>query len=70
MSVTIHCCSYATTSIMTTNDDVLHLQHFNGILYYGKTIQIRVDDHIGNIAMNKYRTGRKIDDLICRHAAV
>lgn len=38
------------------NNDVFYLQHLNDILNDGKTIEVRVNDVVCNVAMNKYFT--------------
>ncbi len=58
------------TSVVTTDDDVFYLKKFDSILNDRKTIEIRVHDHIGDVAMDEYFPGRKIDNLRGGDAAV
>jgi hypothetical protein len=45
-------------------------QHFNGKLKHGQAVQIGMNDDIGHIAMNKHLSGREIDELCGRDAAI
>ncbi len=58
------------TTVMTTNDDVLDLKHVNRILNHGKAVEIRVDHKVGHIAMNKKLARQQPYDFVGRHAAV
>ena len=49
---------------------VLHLQHIDGILQHGETVQVRVHNYIGHVAMHKEFTRIERHDVIRRHAAV
>ena len=55
---------------MTADDDVLNFNYVHRKLYDGKTIQVRVHNNIGNIAMNKYFARWQVYDLVGWHSAV
>jgi hypothetical protein len=55
---------------MSTNDDMFDPQHFHGKLYYRETIQIRVHDQVGYIAMHKDFTRQQVNDLVSRNTTV
>lgn len=63
-------CFHAPAAVMTTNDYVLHLENGNRILDYAETIEVGVNNDIGNVSMYKDFAGGQTDNLICRHAAV
>src|SRR5688572_14860337 len=65
-----HRSAYPTTTIMPTDNNVLHIEDFYRVLDDGKTVQIAVNDHIGDIAMNENFTRSKANNLIRRHTAV
>ncbi|MNL51808.1 hypothetical protein D3C87_1749380 [compost metagenome] len=55
---------------MAANNDVLHFQHVDRVLYDGKTIEIGVNDQVGNVTVNKKFTRIKTCQAFCRDAAV
>lgn len=57
-------------AVVTTDDNVLHLEHIHRKLDDRQAVEIGMDDDIGDIAMNKDFTRPEIDDLIRRDAAV
>ena len=61
---------HAAATVMSADDDVFDLQHIHGELHDGQTVQIGVDDEIGDVAMDKQFAGQQPDDFIRGHAAV
>ncbi len=57
-------------TVVTTDNDVFYPQDFDRKLDHGQAVQIRVHYDIGDIAMYENLSGRKIDDLVGRDAAV
>ncbi len=55
---------------MSANDDMLYLQNFNGILDDRQAVEVRVHNHIGNIAVNKDFARWQTSDLVGRNTAV
>src|SRR5690606_34090821 len=67
---TSHSGFYTTAAIMPTNDYMFYFQHINRIIEYTQHIHIRMNDHIGDVPVNKYLAGLGSDNLVCRNAAV
>ena len=57
-------------TVVADNHDVLHLEHIDGELDYRETVEVGVDNDIGDIAMNEQFTGKQPHDLIGRHTTV
>src|SRR6185503_6608560 len=53
----VHRSLNAATAVVATDDYVIHFEHIHCELHHGKTIDVCVDDDIGNIAMDKHFTG-------------
>jgi hypothetical protein len=60
----------STASVVTTHDDVFHLKYVDGVLEDGKAVDVRVDDKICHIAMDKDFARQKPNDLVCGDTAV
>jgi len=70
MALVFHCRLDTTASIVTTNDYVLHMKYFDGVLEHGKTIDVRVDDKICHIPMDKDFSWQKTYYLVCGDTAI
>ena len=55
---------------MTTDNNMFDLENLNGKVNNGKTIQVSVDNNIGNIPVNKYLSRGQVDDLVRRNPAI
>src|ERR1043166_5517002 len=55
---------------MTTNDDVFHLEHVDRILHHRKTIEVRMDHDVGDVAMYNHLARHHADKLRRRHATI
>src|SRR5690606_7546241 len=67
---TSHSGFYTAAAIMSANDYMFHFQYINLIIKYTQHIHIRVNDHLGNVPVNKHLGGLGTDNLVCRHATV
>ena len=61
---------HAPASVVSADDDMTHVQHVDGVLHHRQAVQIRMHDHVGNIAVHEDITRRQADDLIGRDARV
>ena len=61
---------YAATSVVPTDNDVLDLEHVDGVLQYGKAVQVRMDDDVRDVAVNEQLTWQQANNLVGRDAAV
>ncbi len=61
---------HAAATVMPADDDVAHFQEIDCELHDGQTVQIRVDDEVGDVAVHEKFSGQQIDDFVCRDAAV
>ena len=55
---------------MPAHDDMFHLQHIDGELHHGKTVKVRVYDHVRDVPVDEQFAGEKVHNLIRRHPAV
>ena len=60
----------AAAAIVAADDDVLDLQHIDRELHDRKAIEVRMDDDIGDVAVNEELARQQADDLVGRNAAV
>src|SRR5215204_3860990 len=56
-------CFDTTTAIMPAHDNMAHAQNVNGIVQDSKTIQVRMNDHIGNVTMDKHLTRGQVNQF-------
>jgi len=61
---------HAAAAVVTGHDDVFHFQHIDGELEHGKAVQVGVDDHVGDVAMDEELAGQQAYDFVRGHAAV
>ena len=61
---------HAPAAVMATDDDVLDLQDVDGELQHGEAVQVRMHDHVGDIAVDKQLARRHADQFVSRDAAV
>src|SRR4051812_8021499 len=59
----------ATAAVVAADDDMLDLQHLDSELQNRKTVEIGVDDYVGDVPMNEQLARRQADDFIRRHPA-
>src|SRR5690606_27182597 len=64
------CRFYATAAVMAGDHDVLYLEKFDRKLHDRHAVQIRLDDDIGHIAVDKKFAGQEIHNLVGGDAAV
>ena len=48
---------HAAAAVVAADDDVLHLQHVDGVLQHRQAIEVGVDDHVGDVAMDEQLAG-------------
>ena len=58
------------TTVMTNHYHMLDLQHVDCVLQHREAIEVSMNYHVGYIAMNKYLTGIKTDDLVGRDPTI
>jgi len=61
---------HAAAAIVPDDDDVFDFQDVDRVLDGGQAIEVGMNDHVGDIAMNKNLARRQIDDLRGRYATV
>jgi hypothetical protein len=57
-------------TIVAANDDVANLEDIHGELHDGQTIEIGMDDEIGNVSVDEDFTGQLAHNLVGGHTAV
>src|SRR5215468_5304209 len=57
-------------SVVTDDDDVLHMKHVDAELNDRKAVQVGMHDNVADVAMHEKLTRGKIDDLVGRNATV
>ena len=62
--------SNAAAPVMSRDNHVLDLQHVDRVLQDREAVEIRVHDHVGDVAMNEQFAGRQSHDFVRRNAAV
>lgn len=60
--------SDATTTIMTTDNDIFHFKNLNGVLDNCKGIDVRQRCLVGNVSMNEKLSWLKTDHLVGRYS--
>ena len=60
---------HSTAAIMAAHDDVTHLQDIDRKLNHRQTVEIGMDDKVGNIPVDEYFSWKQIDDYVRRDAA-
>src|SRR5262249_7605291 len=60
----------AAAAVMTADDDVPHAKHLNRELDRGEAVQVRVNHHVADIAMDKHLAGKQADDLVRGNSTV
>src|SRR3569833_687743 len=55
---------YTPAAVVPRHDDVFYLQHIHCIIQYRKHIHIRMDHHIGDVAVYEYLARLGIGDLV------
>jgi hypothetical protein len=62
--------AHAAATVVAYDHDVFYLQHIDRKLDHRETIQIGMDDDVGDVAVDENFAGQKADDFVGRHAAV
>ena len=60
----------AAASVVAADDDVVHLQHRDRVLENAEAVEVGGDDLVGDVAVDEDLAGLRVDDRLCRHAAV
>ena len=58
------CSLDSTAAIMAADYDMFDPYDFNRILDNGQTVQVSMDNYVGDIAVDKNFTGHEVDDLV------
>src|SRR5471032_1118703 len=61
---------HALAAVVADDDDVLDFQHVDGELQHRQAVQVRMDDDVGDVAVDEDVARRQSQQLIGRHAAV
>ena len=61
---------HAAAAVVAADDDVLDLQHVDGVLQHRQAVQVGVHDDVGDVAVDEQLARQQADDLVGRHAAV
>ena len=54
---------HAAAAIVAADDDVLHLEHVDGVLHHGKTVEVSMVHDVGNVAMHEHLAGPQSYEL-------
>lgn len=57
-------CLNAAAAVVTADDDVGDFQDIDGVLKYGKDVEVGFLDDVSDIAVDEYFAGRKAGDLV------
>ena len=66
----IECRSNTAATVVTDQHHVFDLQNLHGEVQYRKAIQIGMNHHVGDVAVNKNIAGRQANNLISRHPRI
>ena len=55
---------------MAGHDDMLDLEHVDGKLHDRQAVEVGMQHHVGDVAMDEQLTWQQSDDLVGRHARV
>ena len=58
------------TSVVTADDDVFYLKNIDRKLHHGERVKVRVNDHIGHIAVHEDIPRCKTHEFLGRHATI
>jgi hypothetical protein len=61
---------YATTTIVTANDDVAYAKDLDGELDGREAVQVSMDYQIGDVSVHEHVAGLRADDLVGGNATV
>ena len=61
---------HAPAIVVTTDDDVLHLEDIDRILNHAEAIDVRRDDLVCDISVREYLSGFGVHDDVAGHTAV
>ncbi len=61
---------HARAAVVAANDHVLDLEHVDGELQHRQAVEVRMDDDVGDVAVDEQLAGRQAQQFIRRHAAV
>jgi len=60
----------AATAVVTTDDDVPHLERVHGVLEHRQAIEVGVHDDVRDVAMDEQLARRQVHDLVRGDSAV
>src|SRR5574340_1074505 len=61
---------HAAAAVVAAHDDVLDAQHIHRELHDRQAVEVRMDHHVGDVAMHEHFARLQAGDLVGRHAAV
>ena len=61
---------HATAAVVPADDDVLNLEDIHRVLQHRETIQVRVDDDVGDVAVHEELARQQADNLVGGDAAI
>ena len=70
VALAFHGRRHTAAAVVTADDDVLHLEHINGVLHHGEDVEIRLGNDVGDVAVDEHLAGREAGDLVGGHTAV
>ena len=62
--------SHAAAAVVAADNDSTNAKDLDGVLQHRQAVEVRMHYDIGDVAVNEHLTGRQVDDLVGRHAAV
>ena len=57
-------------AVVAADDDVPHLQNVHGVLHDRQAVEVRVDDDVGDVAVDEHLARREVNQLRRGHARV
>ena len=68
--VALQCGTDAAAAVVADDHDVLHFQHINGVLDHRQTVEVGMDNDVGDVAVHEDLARQQADDLVGRDARV
>ena len=60
----------AAAAVVSADDDVLHVQHIDGVLQYREAVEVSVNHDVGHVAVHEELSRQQADDFVGRHATI
>ena len=57
---------HAAAAVVAAHDDVFHMQSVNRVLEHRQTVEIRVHDEVGDVAVDEHLAGQQSHDFVGR----